>query len=90
MSLARSIVCAAAVFVLVAFALTEAIGQDYPSRAVTIVNPFAPGGGTDLLARMVAQKLDRRRLERRGWSMRQRHPDRQKQWLARAPGTRKR
>jgi tripartite-type tricarboxylate transporter receptor subunit TctC len=60
MRLARSIVCAAAVFVFAAFALTEAIGQDYPSRAVTIVNPFAPGGGTDLLARMVAQKLEQR------------------------------
>ena len=34
--------------------------QDYPTRAVTIVNPFAPGGGTDLLARMVAQKLEQR------------------------------
>ena len=34
--------------------------QDYPARTVTIVNPFAPGGGTDLLARMVAQKLEQR------------------------------
>src|SRR3954469_16013651 len=34
--------------------------EDYPSRTVTIVNPFAPGGGTDLLARMVAQKLEQR------------------------------
>ena len=34
--------------------------QDYPSRAVTIVNPFAPGGGTDLLARMVGQRLEQR------------------------------
>ena len=34
--------------------------QDYPSHTVTIVNPFAPGGGTDLLARMVAQKLEQR------------------------------
>jgi tripartite-type tricarboxylate transporter receptor subunit TctC len=34
--------------------------QDYPARTVTIVNPFAPGGGTDLLARMVAQRLEQR------------------------------
>jgi tripartite-type tricarboxylate transporter receptor subunit TctC len=34
--------------------------QDYPARAVTIVNPFAPGGGTDLLARMVAAGLEKR------------------------------
>src|SRR5580765_7757515 len=37
-----------------------ALAQDYPARAVTIINPFAPGGGTDLLARMVAQKLEQR------------------------------
>ena len=34
--------------------------EDYPSRTVTIVNPFAPGGGTDLLARLVGQKLEQR------------------------------
>src|SRR5581483_2510129 len=34
--------------------------EDYPSHTVTIVNPFAAGGGTDLLARMLAQKLEQR------------------------------
>jgi tripartite-type tricarboxylate transporter receptor subunit TctC len=34
--------------------------QDYPTRPVTIIVPFAAGGGTDLLARMVAQKLEQR------------------------------
>jgi tripartite-type tricarboxylate transporter receptor subunit TctC len=31
--------------------------QDYPARFVTIVSPYAAGGGADLLARVVAQKL---------------------------------
>jgi len=45
---------------LLAGSTVPALSQDYPSRAVTIVNPFAPGGGTDLLARMVAGKLEQR------------------------------
>ena len=31
--------------------------QDYPTKSITIVVPLAPGGGTDLLARVIATKL---------------------------------
>ncbi len=31
--------------------------QDYPSRSVTFLVPYAPGGGTDVLARMLAEEL---------------------------------
>jgi len=43
-----------------ALAPGAAPAQDYPQRAVTIVNPFAPGGGTDLLARLIARGLEQR------------------------------
>jgi tripartite-type tricarboxylate transporter receptor subunit TctC len=44
---------------LAAFAL-PAQAQQYPTRSVTVVVPFAAGGGSDLLARLVTQKLEAR------------------------------
>jgi tripartite-type tricarboxylate transporter receptor subunit TctC len=34
-----------------------ALAQSFPAKPITIINPFAAGGGLDLLARTIAQKL---------------------------------
>ncbi len=45
---------------LAAFAPLQAQAQDYPAKTVTIVVPFAAGGTTDLLARVLAERLSQR------------------------------
>lgn len=38
-------------------ACATAHADDYPSRQIRLIVPFAPGGGTDVLARIVGQRL---------------------------------
>lgn len=42
---------------LVGVTALPALAQDYPNHQVNFVVPFAPGGGTDILGRLVGQKL---------------------------------
>ena len=45
------------VAIVVALACSTASAQDYPNKPIRLIVPFPPSGGTDIMARVVAQRL---------------------------------
>jgi tripartite-type tricarboxylate transporter receptor subunit TctC len=53
----RNLLKAAAVAAVAIGVCGSAYAQDYPTRAITLVVPYPPGGGVDAMARVVAERL---------------------------------
>ena len=59
MKLTRVMATLAAAFVLVAGFAVSAQAAKYPERPITIIVPWAPGGGADIVARAISKPLEK-------------------------------
>ena len=50
-------ICALALAAALALGSMPVAAQEFPDRPVKIINPFAAGGATDVIARAIAQRL---------------------------------
>ncbi len=53
----RRLLRAAAAAAVAMVVCVQALAQDYPTRSITVIVPYPPGGGVDAMARVVAEKL---------------------------------
>jgi tripartite-type tricarboxylate transporter receptor subunit TctC len=60
MRLKNIIQCTAAAAIFYTAAVHASHADDYPSKTVTVIVPFAAGGNTDTFGRLVAEQLDKR------------------------------
>jgi len=56
----RFLVIALNMTLAVFFADHSALASDYPDRSITLISPYAPGGLTDVLTRLIAKRLSER------------------------------
>ena len=55
----KAVKMSASLALLVLSAAGLAAAQDYPSRPITLIVPYAAGGGNDLMARIAAEKMSK-------------------------------